>query len=214
MCFHCQNPPCVKACPNQAITKDEKYGAVLVDQSKCTGNRKCFKACPYGSPQFESDEPGEKVSKCNMCVDRLKEGLSPICVLSCSLRALEFGPIDELRKKYGNNAVHTSPYRVAGLLGEDFVIPIKQDGQHANKAFIPSVVFKPQDPKKQILPYDAKKALNLWQKRCPDNGENLPDIFRNPEDVIEETPGAMGRNKLVLKPKNTEELMFYTTDDE
>ena len=31
MCFHCQNPACVEACPNKAITKDEKYGAVLVD---------------------------------------------------------------------------------------------------------------------------------------------------------------------------------------
>ncbi|MBN2060992.1 MAG: FAD-dependent oxidoreductase [Deltaproteobacteria bacterium] len=104
MCFHCEQPLCAEACPNKAITKDEQFGAVLVDPSKCKGERKCWEACPYGTPQFKSDDPGEKMAKCNMCVDRLKEGLTPICVLSCSLRALEFGPIDELREKYGDNA--------------------------------------------------------------------------------------------------------------
>lgn len=101
-CFHCENPVCVEACPNKALYKDEKYGAVLVDTEKCTGERKCWEACPYGAPQFASDEPGTKMSKCTMCIDRLEKGLKPICVLSCSLRALEFGPIDELKKKYGN----------------------------------------------------------------------------------------------------------------
>ncbi len=105
MCFHCEHPACEDACPNKAISKDKKYGAVTVDQSKCTGNRKCFEACPYGAPQFETDKPDEKMSKCNMCVDRLEKGLNPICVLSCSLRALEFGPIEELRKKFGDKAV-------------------------------------------------------------------------------------------------------------
>lgn len=109
MCLHCQNPVCADACPNKAIRKEEKYGAVLVDPAKCTGERECFAACPYGAPQYASDSPGEKMSKCNMCIDRLEQGLTPICVLSCSMRALEFGPLDELKKKYGISA------QVAGL---------------------------------------------------------------------------------------------------
>ncbi|GAM76155.1 anaerobic dimethyl sulfoxide reductase chain B [Vibrio ishigakensis] len=28
----------------------------------------------------------------------------PVCVDSCPLRAIEFGPINELRAKYGSNA--------------------------------------------------------------------------------------------------------------
>ncbi|MBW2138688.1 MAG: FAD-dependent oxidoreductase [Deltaproteobacteria bacterium] len=103
MCFHCQRPLCAEACPNKAIFKEEKYGAVLVDPDRCTGQRKCWDACPYGTPQFESDAPGEKMSKCNMCMDRLEQGLHPICVLSCSLRALEFGPLDDLIRKYHDN---------------------------------------------------------------------------------------------------------------
>jgi len=102
MCYHCENPVCVEACPNKAIYKEEKYGAVLVDPDKCQGTRKCWIACPYGTPQYESDGPGTKMLKCDMCIDRLDEGLKPICVLSCSMRALEFGPLDEIVKKYGN----------------------------------------------------------------------------------------------------------------
>jgi DMSO reductase iron-sulfur subunit len=102
MCMHCSNPVCIEACQHGAIYKEDKYGAVLVDQSKCEGDRKCYDACPYGVPQFAGDEPGQKMSKCDMCIDRLEEGLKPICVLSCSMRALDFGPIEELRAKYGN----------------------------------------------------------------------------------------------------------------
>ena len=102
MCFHCEKPRCMDACVNGAIYKEDQYGAVLVDRDKCKGDRNCFHACPYGTPQFLSDGETEKMLKCDMCIDRLKEGNTPLCVLSCSLRALDFGPIDELREKYGD----------------------------------------------------------------------------------------------------------------
>jgi DMSO reductase iron-sulfur subunit len=101
MCFHCEDPSCVKACENKALYKEEKYGAVLVDPDKCKGERRCWAACPYGAPQYEGDAPGRKMTKCNMCIDRLEEGLKPICVLSCSMRALEFGPFPEMIRRYG-----------------------------------------------------------------------------------------------------------------
>jgi anaerobic dimethyl sulfoxide reductase subunit B (iron-sulfur subunit) len=201
MCFHCENPICAKACPHKAIYKEEKYGAVLLDRDKCKGERKCFTACPYGVPQFAGDEPGIEMSKCDMCVDRLEQGLKPICVLSCSLRALEFGPIDELRQKYGNfrqpegTPRNYVPYLTWGVT-------------------IPSVVFKSVDPKRQIVPWDATKALELWQKRHSDNGEALPDVFKEIADVTRDHSDITARNRLTLKAKNTEELMFYTTDDE
>ncbi|TET86883.1 MAG: FAD-dependent oxidoreductase [Desulfobacteraceae bacterium] len=36
-CHHCDDPPCVKACPEDAITKDSETGVVLLDLEKCTG---------------------------------------------------------------------------------------------------------------------------------------------------------------------------------
>jgi anaerobic dimethyl sulfoxide reductase subunit B (iron-sulfur subunit) len=193
-CYHCDNPVCLKACPNGAIYKEEKYGAVLVNPDKCQGARKCWQACPYGSPQFQGDEPGAKMSKCNMCIDRLEQGLKPICVLSCSMRALEFGPLDELLKKYGNLQ------RLEGMPKETITGP--------------SVVFKPADSKIPVIKWEATLALELWRKRQPYEGESLPDIFTEISEVTEAPRDIVGRNKLVLKAKNSAEQKYHTTDDE
>ena len=45
-CMHCDDPPCAKACPNQAIYK-RADGIILVDKEKCAGVGECMKACPY-----------------------------------------------------------------------------------------------------------------------------------------------------------------------
>ncbi|CRA17450.1 anaerobic dimethyl sulfoxide reductase subunit B [Salmonella enterica subsp. enterica serovar Typhi] len=58
--------------------------------------------CPYGAPQYNAAKG--HMTKCDGCYDRVAEGKKPICVESCPLRALDFGPIDELRKKHGELA--------------------------------------------------------------------------------------------------------------
>jgi anaerobic dimethyl sulfoxide reductase subunit B (iron-sulfur subunit) len=193
-CYHCEDPPCIKACPNGALYKEKRYGAVLVDKNKCQGTRKCWSTCPYGVPQYEGDEVGLKMSKCTMCFDRLDQGLKPICVLSCSMRALEFGPIEQLREKYGDLRQLTD-------------MP---------KASIsrPSVTFRPADAKKPIVSWDAERTLELWQKRKTYKGEPLPDVFLSKADVIKANKDTVGRSKLVLKAKSCEEQKYYTTDDE
>jgi anaerobic dimethyl sulfoxide reductase subunit B len=194
MCFHCENPLCVKACPNKAVYKEEKYGAVLVNAEKCTGERKCWSACPYGTPQFADDGPGHKMSKCNMCIDRLEKGDKPICVLSCSLRALEFGPLPELQEKYGN---------------------LRQLPEMPKESLTrPAVIFKEIRPKKAVVPWDGKKALELWQKRHPDSGEPLQDIFTDTSEVTQDADDLIARNRLVLKASSVKELMWRTMDDE
>ncbi len=62
----------------------------------------CHMACPYGAPQY--NETKGHMTKCDGCYDRVAEGKKPICVEYCPLRALDFGPIDELRKKHGDLA--------------------------------------------------------------------------------------------------------------
>jgi DMSO reductase, iron-sulfur subunit len=100
-CNHCEDPACVKVCPTGAHQK-QNNGLVTIDQDKCIGCKQCAMACPYGAPQF--NETLKKMTKCNACEERLAEGKQPICVEACPLRALEFGAMEDLRKKYGEIA--------------------------------------------------------------------------------------------------------------
>lgn len=187
MCYHCQNPVCVDAA-NGAMYKEEKYGAVLIDPDKATSIdlRKANEVCPYGTIAFESDSINAKASKCNMCIDRLEQGLKPVCVMSCPTRALDFGPIDELMNKYGT---------------------LKQlEDMPSADLTKPAVVFKPRNAKKKLVPYDEAKALQLLSKRDP-----LPPVMQDPSSVNDLSAVATG--KLVLKPANVKEAMLSTKDD-
>jgi formate dehydrogenase iron-sulfur subunit len=94
-CRHCLEPACASVCPTGAMYKTEQ-GPVLYDSSKCMGCRYCMMACPFGIPRYEWDSPAPRVSKCNLCFQRLQEGLLPACVQSCPQEALLFGERDTL----------------------------------------------------------------------------------------------------------------------
>ncbi len=96
-CNHCNEAPCVKACPTGAMYRRAQDGIVLVDQQKCIGCRYCAAVCPYGAPQF--DPVAKKTSKCTMCVDRLSEGKLPACVDTCPTQALQFGEASEIARR-------------------------------------------------------------------------------------------------------------------
>lgn len=107
-CQHCDDPACVKVCPTTAMHKDEETGLVSVDADKCIGCGYCHMACPYNAPKVDR-EKGHSV-KCDGCAERVAEGKAPICVDACPLRALDFGPIDELRSTYeGTDSVPPLP---------------------------------------------------------------------------------------------------------
>jgi anaerobic dimethyl sulfoxide reductase subunit B (iron-sulfur subunit) len=76
---------------------------VIVDPEACLGKEDCglcAKECLYDAPQFEA-EGNARMQKCDLCVERLTQGLKPICVAACPMRALDAGPLDELMRKYG-----------------------------------------------------------------------------------------------------------------
>ncbi len=188
-CYHCQEPACVSSCPAGAMHKEEKYGAVLVDEERCDGCRICYDACPYGAPVFESDDVQAKARKCDMCIDRLESGQQPLCILSCPTRALDFGPLYELVARYGDR--------------HDL------DDMPSSLTTRPAVVFRPRQPKRQLIPYNARRALELMMRRDP-----LPSIFSSPSEVADIPEGMVGRNKFVIKHASANELMRCTRNDE
>lgn len=99
-CNHCDEPQCMKVCPVSAYSKRED-GIVIHDYDKCLGCRSCVMACPYGAPQY--DPVAKKVSKCNMCYERIDQGLVPRCVEACPAQIIKWGEISELRAEFGDD---------------------------------------------------------------------------------------------------------------
>lgn len=93
-CNHCDDPACTKVCPTGAMHKDAETGLVSVDAEKCIGCGYCHMACPYNAPKVDR-AVGHSV-KCDGCADRVAQGLQPICVGACPLRALAFGAVEEM----------------------------------------------------------------------------------------------------------------------
>lgn len=106
-CNHCQKPVCAFSCPVKAIWK-RADGIVLIDVSVCIGCRYCEWACLYNSIKFNMRT--NTVSKCDFCVDYIDSGKAPACVATCPQRALDFGDLDILKKKYGTiSQIHPLP---------------------------------------------------------------------------------------------------------
>ena len=109
LCNHCDNPPCVRVCPTKATFKRED-GIVMMDYHRCIGCRFCMAACPYGSrslnwrdprpfikkinPKYPTRTRGV-VEKCDLCAERLAEGLIPACVEACKEKAMVFGDLED-----------------------------------------------------------------------------------------------------------------------
>jgi anaerobic dimethyl sulfoxide reductase subunit B (iron-sulfur subunit) len=188
-CYHCANPVCVTAA-NGALIKEPDYGAVLIDPAKANSSdlKAAWAACPYGAISFDSDAPDSKAYKCDMCIDRLMIGKFPSCAISCPNRALDFGPLDDLVKKYGT---------LQQL--EEMPDP---------KTVSPAVIFKPMAAKKQLVPYDANAALTLLANR----GGSLPPFYSAPTDVTQIAPGTIARTSLNMKASG-KDLILRTIDD-
>jgi anaerobic dimethyl sulfoxide reductase subunit B (iron-sulfur subunit) len=115
-CNHCAKPACVAACPAKAISKRSEDGVVVVDRAKCIGCKTCGKVCPYGAPQYGADG---KMQKCDLCLDKIKQGKKAECDSACVGDALYVGPLNELARTWAKK----SPVMMAGVTQPSVLLP-------------------------------------------------------------------------------------------
>jgi formate dehydrogenase iron-sulfur subunit len=96
VCKHCDNAPCLEACPTGALFRTE-FDTVVVQQDICNGCGYCVPACPFGV--IDVDELDGKAHKCTLCYDRLKGGLEPACAKACPTDSIQFGELADLHRR-------------------------------------------------------------------------------------------------------------------
>ena len=87
-CRHCEDAPCVRSCPNDAIA--QSGDSVQVRQEKCIGCKSCMVACPFGVMQVVVTPQAAglvkaSAHKCDLCQGR---EAGPACVENCPAQAL------------------------------------------------------------------------------------------------------------------------------
>jgi len=100
---------------------------VIQDTEMCIGCKKCTLSCPYEAPAYNPE--ADIVRKCDGCRDWLAHGMQPACVAACSTRALQFGPMTELRRRYGDRALVSEVRGLAdsSLTGPNLLVAPKDE---------------------------------------------------------------------------------------
>ncbi|WP_040637106.1 4Fe-4S dicluster domain-containing protein [Mitsuokella sp. oral taxon 131] len=92
-CMHCGDPACADGCPEDAIERQDN-GCVVIHQDKCVGCGYCAINCPFGVPKINKET--NKSTKCDLCYDRIAEGMEPACSKTCTADAINFGTKEEM----------------------------------------------------------------------------------------------------------------------
>ncbi|GAB6076662.1 hypothetical protein JCM12825_15400 [Desulfurobacterium crinifex] len=127
-CQHCEDAPCIKVCPTKAIKKSED-GFVILNANKCVGCLMCVRACcQSGHLKYEPEY--KIVLKCDLCIERLREGREPACVEACPTKALKFGTLEEIldRKKKAEELI--SDLKAPGIV---YIEPVIEEKENKEK---------------------------------------------------------------------------------
>ena len=95
-CQHCEDAPCIKACPCGALHK-ESGGTVAIDYNSCCGHATCVEVCPYGAIYI--DPVAKQAVKCHNCYHRVENEMEPACATTCPSDAIYFGDLNNPNSK-------------------------------------------------------------------------------------------------------------------
>lgn len=153
-CNHCDNAPCVRICPVNALEK-RADGIVDVDRDACIGCRACMQACPYDAI-YLNDDTGS-IEKCHYCAHRVENGIEPACVVVCPEKAIIAGDLNDPRAK------------IARMIAENDTL-VRRPEQNTG----PNVHYKGVEPT-MLEPGSATRPdMYIWSDRPPEKPEAWP----------------------------------------
>lgn len=91
-CRHCDPPDCKYIADTYvegAIIKDSSGAVLFTEKIRAIDPDEIMSACPFNIPRYQADTG--MAFKCNLCIDRIRYGLTPACVKACSTGVLNFG---------------------------------------------------------------------------------------------------------------------------
>lgn len=95
-CQHCDDAPCIPACPVEGAIYQRPDGMVVIDPAKCNGCRRCVDSCPYEAIYF--NEGLNLAQKCTGCAHLIDDGwVEPRCVDACPTGALKYGTESQMK---------------------------------------------------------------------------------------------------------------------
>lgn len=104
LCMHCDQAPCMEACPVEKAIYKRKDGLVIIDPLKCTGCKSCVDACPYQVIFF--NEGLNIAQKCTGCAHLLDNGWKdPRCADACPTLAIRFMDEGKAREQISKSEV-------------------------------------------------------------------------------------------------------------
>jgi formate dehydrogenase iron-sulfur subunit len=94
-CRHCLEAPCLETAGDpSAIYQDGDTGAVVYTAgTRHLATTEIIESCPYYIPRAADDGT---LAKCDMCNERVHNGLKPACVQTCPSGAMQFGEREEI----------------------------------------------------------------------------------------------------------------------
>ncbi|HAS90285.1 MAG TPA: electron transporter HydN [Desulfovibrio sp.] len=95
-CRQCEDAPCAKACPVDAISYNGE--SVVIDAKRCFACKACLAACPFGAMQvgvINVEHEAPVAHKCDLCSGYRD---APACVSVCPAGALNVFSTEKLQK--------------------------------------------------------------------------------------------------------------------
>jgi anaerobic carbon-monoxide dehydrogenase iron sulfur subunit len=80
LCSKCEEAPCVRVCPGDALSRNKALGIITIDEKRCSTCSSCVLSCPFGVLHLGGSS--QRPQPCDLC------GGNPECVAACTTGAI------------------------------------------------------------------------------------------------------------------------------